>query len=168
MKCVHKVLIYNPCKHQHSIMISHCCSRSWMLWEVCSKRMWTLIHKDEWSAGVFSLTTLHVKTFKLARVLRTASMCCHDGIHEARLGVNEVDTGEEGMEARRRVDKTTCAENASYRNLWSPINKNAICVCARHGRAHSMCFITTPKFVDSHRRAPTSICELNFTKTFNR
>jgi hypothetical protein len=61
------------------------------------------------------------------------AMCWQDNIQEARLGVNEVDTGEEGMEARRRVDKTTCAENASYRNLWSLINKNAISVCARHG-----------------------------------
>jgi hypothetical protein len=35
--------------------------------------MGTLTHKDEWFAGIFLLTTFHGKTFKLARVLRTAS-----------------------------------------------------------------------------------------------
>jgi hypothetical protein len=54
-----------------------------------------LTYKQEWFARIFLLTTVHVNTFKLARVLRTAShFFCHDSIHEARLGVNEVDTGE--------------------------------------------------------------------------
>jgi hypothetical protein len=44
-------------------------------------------------------TTRHVDTFKLARVLRTAS---HDIIHEARLVINDVDTG--------GVGKITCAQ----------------------------------------------------------
>ncbi len=68
-------------------MIWRCCSRPWMIWVNCCKRFWSLAYKQEWFVGILLLTTLHVNTFKLTRVLRTSSQfCCHDSLHEARSG----------------------------------------------------------------------------------
>ena len=149
MTCDCKVLIYCPCKNQHPIMIWRCCSRSWMLWEVCSKRMGTLTHKDEWFAGIFLLTTFHAKTFKLARVLRTAShvlsgqytrseIGCQWGWHRRRWGFKEEWTGQYALgKADEIYEAWLINRNLCVRAPW----------LARQG-VHSMrlrCFIRTPK-----------------------
>ena len=150
MKCDRKVLIYCPCKNQHPIMIWRCCSRSWMLWEVCSKRMGTLTHKDEWFAGIFLLTTFHGKTFKLARVLRTASHVLPGQYTRSEIGCQW------GWHRRRWGSKKSKLDNMLWEKLRDEIYeawwiKHNLCVrapwLARQG-VHSMkltYFIRTPK-----------------------
>ncbi len=66
-----------------------------------------------------SSTTRYVDTFKLARVLRTAS---HDIIHEARLVVNDVATG--------GGDRKATLKNF-VKIFMDPDQQNANFVCVR-------------------------------------
>ena len=148
-------------------MIWRCCSRLWMMWGDRCKRIWNLAYKQEWFAGIFLLTTLHVNMFKLICVLRTSShFCCHDSVHEARSGVN--GWGWQAMagwrfKLQRRVDLTTCAE--IYDACWIKHNLRLSVRAPRRAR-DGVCSTRFKQFinenvVDIHRRAPCSIRSLN-------
>ena len=149
-------------------MIWRCCSRLWMMWGNRCKRIWSLAYKQEWFAGIFLLTTLHVNMFKLICVLRTSShFCCHDSITwircewlrltgEGWLRIREEWTGQHALET---------LHSEIYEVCWIKHNLRLSVRAPRRAR-DGVCSTRFKQFisenvVDIHRRAPCSIRSLN-------